>query len=307
MRSRTAAYAAGSVREYRPRDGCTSIESLIPGTRLTATVEERPSGRIRGFLRDRDEVSKPPKNPRLWLDLSGDFNLAIFMHEWDVALMRRGLIGFYPACLLEFLDRLIFDERDAAIGSLAPGVLARRALAFPWKPTWTASEELATLAEECCEDASVGATTRRAAEHVRRYISTEEDVPFDVGRSRARWVGQVMRMMLSSGRAVASPMGVWREAIGKDTTRLATWLMCRELPDAQHARRLLDAHVGALSRAYKYGGCDHFVLMNGEEPIAVATVTVDGKVSSVTKPGLFPSASGNPITTAEERLVSATR
>lgn len=307
IRARVAAYGAGSVREYRMRDGGLVIESFIPGTKLTASVVERPDGRLRGLIyeRDRDERSREPARGRY--DLASDFDLSLFMHEWDVSMMRSGLQGFYPACLLEFVDRLMFEERDASVGSLAPGVLARRALAFPWKPFWTASDELALVVDQYCEDVSAGSSTRRAAEAVRRYLKTEEDVPFDLAVSRTRWIGQVMRMMLSVGREVPSPLGTWWEAMGKDTVRSAVWLMCRDLPKASLARRSLGEHLATWSQAYAHGGCDNFILMNGEEPVAVATVSVDGRVNSVTKPGLFPDVTGNPITSAEERLLSATR
>lgn len=306
MRARIAAYGAGSVREYRMKDGGLVIESFIPGTKLTAAVAERPDGRLRGVIHDRDRASSRELAQGRY-DLASDFDLSLFMHEWDVSMMRSGLRGFYPACLLEFVDRLMFDERDASVGSLAPGVLARRALAFPWKPFWRASDELAAVVDQYCEDFSAGSATRRAAEAMRRYLASEEDVPFDLEGSRTRWIGQVMRMVLSSGREVASPLGLWREAMGKDTVRSAIWLMCRDLPRASLARRSLGEHLATWSRAYAIGGCDHYILMNGEEPVAVATVSVDGRVNSVTKPGLFPGAVGNPITSAEERLLAATR
>lgn len=306
IRARLAAYGAGSIREYGMKDGGLVVESTIPGTRMTASVIDRPGRNLRGVLLERKD-GKRGETMRDRCDLTSDFQLALFMHRWDEALMRDGLRGFYPACLLEFVDRLIFDERDASIAALHPGVTARRAMAFPWRPEWRPSDELAFLAEQYADDPSAGAATRRSAAALKRFLETEEDVPFDVELSRSRWIGQVMRMMLSAGREVSSPLGTWKEAIGRETVRSAIWLMCRNLPEATLARKTLGDHVSTFTRAHANGGSDNYILMNGEEPVAVATVSCDGKVSSVTKPGFFPNAAGNPLVSAEERLVSAVR
>lgn len=306
IRARLAAFGAGSIRENRVRDGGLVVESFIPGTRIAAAILQRPDGRLRGMMFERGTARETGRGR---FDLGSDFDLALFMHEWDLAMMRAGIGGlFYPACLFEFLDRLIFDEREASIASLAPGVLDRRGMTFPWASQWRASDALAFLADQYAEDRSARPATRRAAAAVRGFIEMEEDVPFHEAVSRSRWIGQVMRMMLASGREVPSPLGVWKEALGRETVRSAIWLMCANLRQGGAlARRTLAEHVSAWSSAYPDGGCDHFILMNGDDPVAVASVSVDGRVSSVAKPGLFPDASGNPLVAAEERLLSATR